>query len=92
MTYVYCAAFMRDKVRPFQYLLCCCISFGIFCENAGAPGFFGCQLSHPTFITGPRALHRQVVSFKLVNQDVSVSRPWICSKYRGDVSQCCRVQ
>lgn len=71
--------FMRDKVRPFQYLLCCCISFGIFCENAGASRLFWMPLL-PTQLssTGPRALHRQVVSFKLVNQDVSVSRPWIC--------------
>ena len=41
--------FMRDKVRPFQYLLCCCISFGIFCENAGASRLFGCHCYPPNF-------------------------------------------
>lgn len=75
----------------FTVLLLCVIRFVLFnicCAAASVSAFSVKMLVLPAFLdanfltqlssTGPRALHRQVVSFKLVNQDVSVSRPWIC--------------
>ena len=105
-TFEICTMTIHDHPWPmFTVLLLCVIRFVLFnicCAAASVSAFSVKMLVLPAFLdanfltqlssTGPRALHRQVVSFKLVNQDVSVSRPWICSKHRGDFSQCCRVQ